>query len=62
MLLVQDGDYWTWKFKPVVQYSLGITFCYWNFYFHVVKTPDDANIGIIAILVYFKKLYYIHIH
>ena len=39
---------------PGIQYSLGVTFCYWNFLFSHSKA-SDANIGIIANFVQFVK-------
>ena len=44
-----------WLYKDpgaVVQYSLGVIFCYWNFLFSCNKA-FYANIGIIANFVYF---------
>ena len=44
----------TWNPGPVVQYSLGVIFCYWIFLFSCSKA-SDANIGMIANFVYFVK-------
>ena len=46
------GACWVWKIGTVVQYSLWVIFCYWNFCFHVVKTqmPTLALLPFLCIL------------
>ena len=39
---------------PGIQYSLGVTFCYWKFLFSHSKA-SDANIGIVANFLYYGK-------
>ena len=51
--LVQKGKCWT-SLEARVQYSLGVTFCYWNFLFSRSKA-SDSNIGIIANFLSFEK-------
>ena len=52
------GACWTWNPDPVVQYSLGVIFCYCNFLFSCSK-DSEVNIGIIAILVHFEKTLFV---
>ena len=47
------GACWTWKPGPVIQYSLWVIFCYWNFCFQI---PILALLPFLCIL---KKLYYL---
>ena len=55
---VQKGECWTLgirvSLEAWVQYSLGVTFAYWNFLFSGNKA-SDANIGIIANFMSFEK-------
>ena len=53
--LLLSSTCWTLKPRPVVLFPPGVTFCYWIFLFSRSKT-SDANIGIIANVVYLWKI------